>query len=151
MRLFFKGCIMRIPTSHRTLIRAAGFSVVATALALGGCQTQSVSLPSNEPLVTTSPKVGNIGQSQLPAIAAATGKREIDVASNSNSWVLRRLNADKQQSPTGAQAAPAVNPAPKPKAAPAPASSTRSKGLRDVSLAEIPLLDPTHYDPKRLR
>jgi hypothetical protein len=142
---------MRIPTSHRTLIRAAGFSVVAAAFALGGCQTKSVSLPSNEPLVTTSPKVGNIGQSQLPAIAAATGKREIDVAGNSNSWVLRRLNAEKQQSASMSQATPAGSSGPKAKVATPAPSSSRSKGLRDVSLAEIPLLDPTHYDPKRLR
>jgi hypothetical protein len=142
---------MRILISHRTLIRAAGLSAVATALALGGCQTKSVSLPSNEPLVTTSPKVGNIGQSQLPAIAAATGKREISVADNSNSWVLRRINAGKQQSTAVAQATPPAKEGPKNKISAPAASSSRSKGLRDVSLAEIPLLDPTHYDPRRLR
>jgi hypothetical protein len=142
---------MRILISHRTLIRAAGLSAVATALALGGCQTKSLSLPSNEPLVTTSPKVGNIGQSQLPAIAAATGKREISVADNSNSWVLRRINAGKQQSTAVAQATPPAKEGPKNKFAAPAASSSRSKGLRDVSLAEIPLLDPTHYDPRRLR
>jgi hypothetical protein len=142
---------MRILTSHRTLIRAAGFSAVAAALALGGCQTKSVSLPSNEPLVTTSPKVGNIGQSQLPAIAAATGKREISVADNSNSWVLRRINAGKQPGAAVIQPTSPAKEAPKTKIAAPAASSSRSKGLRDVSLAEIPLLDPTHYDPRRLR
>jgi hypothetical protein len=142
---------MRILISHRTLIRAAGLSAVATALALGGCQTKSVSLPSNEPLVTTSPKVGNIGQSQLPAIAAATGKREISVADNSNSWVLRRINAGKQQSTAVAQTTLPAKEGQKTKIAAPAASSSRSKGLRDVSLAEIPLLDPTHYDPTRLR
>lgn len=146
---------MRIPTSHRTLTRAAGFSIVATTLVLAGCQTKTVSIPSNEPLVTTSPKVGNIGQSQLPAVAAATGRSEVSVAANSNSWVLRHLTAGKRQPQAPAQAVAQQIAKPEPQmkiAAPTPSKSTGSgKRLRDVSLAEVPLLDPNHYDPRRLR
>ncbi len=142
---------MRLLTSHRRLIRLAYFPVLATALALGGCQTKSVSLPSNEPLVTTSPKIGNIGQSQLPAIAAATGKREINVADNSKSWVLRRLNATNQSAPAAPRTLARTDEEPKAKAVASVGSASRTRGLRDVSIAEIPLLDPTHYDPKVLR
>ncbi|MBD2745764.1 hypothetical protein IC232_03545 [Microvirga sp. BT688] len=146
---------MRIPTSHRTLTRVAGFSLVATTLALGGCQTKTVSIPSNEPLVTTSPKVGNIGQSQLPAVAAATGKSEVSVAASSNSWVLRHLNAGKRQSHTAPQTAvPQIAKSEPQTKIVAPAASkpaASGKRLRDVSLAEVPLIDPNHYDPRRLR
>ena len=144
---------MRIPTSHRTLIRVAGFSIVAASLALAGCQSRTVSIPSNEPLVTTSPKIGNIGQSQLPSVAAATGKPQVNVAGNSNSWVLRHLNAGKQQasSPVRPASSQVANQGTLVKtAAPAPAKST-SRGLRDVSVAEIPLIDPNHYNPRRVR
>ena len=144
---------MRIPTSHRTLTRVAGLSIVAASLALAGCQSKTVLIPSNEPLVTTSPKVGNIGQSQLPSVAAATGRSQVNVAANSNSWVLRHLNAGKQQANSPARTAgPQVTKqeAPFKITTSAPAKS-RTRGLRDVSIAEIPLIDPNHYDPRRVR
>jgi hypothetical protein len=144
---------MRIPTSHRTLTRTAGFSIVAASLALAGCQSKTVSIPSNEPLVTTSPKVGSIGQSQLPSVSAATGKPQVNVAANSNSWVLRHLNAGKQQASSPARTAGpqvAKQDTPVKITTSAPAKST-TRGLRDVSIAEIPLIDPNHYDPSRVR
>lgn len=127
--------------------------MVAASLALAGCQSKTVSIPSNEPLVTTSPKVGNIGQSQLPSVAAATGRSQVNVAANSNSWVLRHLNAGKQQASSPVRAAVpqvAKQDTPIKTAASAPSRST-TRGLRDVSIAEIPLIDPNHYDPRRVR